>query len=524
MNAEVVRLPTELLFTEEQRQMIRDTYANGASDNEFAVLMEIAKARRLNPLLKQIHFVSRYDSQKQRSVWACQVSIDGLRAIAERTGLYAGQDEPVFVEQDGKLVCAKVAVWRKDWQRPAVGVAYWSEYVQTTRDGKPTRFWQQMPHVMLGKVAESAALRKAFPEDMSGLYTPEEMAQADNDRRDPYGPHNESTGEHPALNLSGVQTREQAALAYVASTLGLKPDDSRHEQYYEQIAEHCKRYKIGNKSELRAAINDARSTEPRRAIAAPVTVNENPWVDNANMPLPYPPTPVLATPERPIEAAVQQAAARQDDAAPELLPYEAALVALADNEYTVQSVARVWVNHSHVINKLGPTAQKRARQWAIDAASAATPTADPAQLREAIRALEQPQPPTDGGSKPPRKRTIKDTAAERVEQQASNDVPVATITKELDPWVIDEAKRRDFLGADDGRAWQAYLRTKHDHNAMGSYLKRRSLFERRGIDKDRRESLVWELASRKKGGLVAANAALDAWLDGKEKATLKVAS
>ena len=514
MNAEVVRLPAELLFTEEQRQMIRDTYANGASDNEFAVLMEIAKARRLNPLLKQIHFVARWDNQKSRNVWACQVSIDGLRAIAERTGLYAGQDEPVFVEQDGKLVCAKVAVWRKDWQRPAVGVAYWSEYVQTTRDGKPTRFWQQMPHVMLGKVAESAALRKAFPEDMSELYTPEEMGQADNDRRDPYGPHAEEQTVYPALeNLHLIMTREQGALRYVQATAGLMPEDPRHEQYYEQIAAHLKRTGLATKSELRAAINAARSTP--REIAAPVAQVPPPVVAQA---------PMLATPERPIEAAVQQAAAQQDDAAPELLPYEAALVALADNEYTVQSVARVWVNHSHVINKLGPTAQKRARQWAIDAASAATPTADPAQLREAIKALEQPKPPTDGGSKPPRKRTIKDTAAERVEQQASNDVPVATIVRELDAWVIDEAKRRDFLGADDGRAWQAYLRTKHDHHAMGSYLKRRSLFERRGLDKDRRESLVWELASRGKGGIAAANAALDAWLDGKEKTTLKVAS
>ena len=515
MNLELVRTP-ELLFTEEQRRMIRDTYANGASDEEFAVLMEIAKARRLNPLLKQIHFVSRYDSQKQRSVWACQVSIDGLRAIAERTGLYAGQDEPVFVEQDGKLTCAKVAVWRKDWQRPAVGVAYWSEYVQTTRDGKPTRFWQQMPHVMLSKVAESAALRKAFPEDMSELYTPEEMGQADNDRRDPYGPHAEEQTVYPALeNLHLLSTREQAALRYVQATAGLTPEDPRHEQYYKQIAEHCKRYKIGNKSELRAAINAVRGAMSPREIAAPVVVH----------------TPVLATPERPIEAAVvqhveavQAAPGKQDDAAPELLPYEAALAALKDGEYTVSDVAKVWVRYSHVITALGEAAQKRARQWAIESASTAAPPASPAQLREAIRALEQPQPPTDGGSKPPRKRTIKDTAAERVEQQASNDVPVATIVRELDAWVIDEAKQRDFLGADDGRAWQAYLRTKHDHHAMGSYLKRRSLFERRGLDKDRRESLVWELASRGKGGIAAANAALDAWLDGKEKTTLKVAS
>ncbi len=168
-------------FSSEQRAMIRDTFANGASESEFAVLMEVASARRLNPLLRQIHFVKRYDSQKKREVWATQAAIDGLRAIAQRTGLYAGQDEPEYVEQDGLLMVAKVRVYRKDWTRASVGVAYWSEYVQTTRDGTPTRFWQAMPHVMLAKCAEALALRKAFPEDMSGLYVPEEMGQAEND-------------------------------------------------------------------------------------------------------------------------------------------------------------------------------------------------------------------------------------------------------------------------------------------------------------------------------------------------------
>lgn len=174
-----------LVFNDEQRQMIRDTFANGASDGEFAVLMEIARARRLNPLLRQVHFVEWWDSEKHRKVWAAQVSIDGLRAIAQRTGLYQGQDEPEFVENaDGTLKLCKVRAWRRDWPRPAVGVAYWAEYVQTTRDkqtGKtrPTAMWARMPHVMLAKVAEAIALRKAFPEDMAGLYTGDEMAQSE---------------------------------------------------------------------------------------------------------------------------------------------------------------------------------------------------------------------------------------------------------------------------------------------------------------------------------------------------------
>ena len=184
-----------LEFTPQQQMMIRDTYANGADTKEFQVLMEIAKVRRLNPLLRQVHFVKRWDSQKQKEIWSVQVSVDGLRAIAERTGKYDGQDEPEYeLDPEGHVISCKVKVYRKDWSRPAVGVAYWSEYVQTKKDGSPTRFWVSMPRVMIAKCAEAIAMRKAFPEDMGGLYVDEEMQQAENDR---------ATGEPPRITGHG---------------------------------------------------------------------------------------------------------------------------------------------------------------------------------------------------------------------------------------------------------------------------------------------------------------------------------
>lgn len=170
-------------FSSEQVRLLREGYAPGASDVEFRMLLEVAAARRLNPFLKQIHFVKRKskdDNGNWRETWTSQVSIDGLRAIAQRTGLYDGQDEPEYeLNKDGLIVAARVKVYRKDWSRPSVGVARWDEYVQTNRDGKPTKFWENMPHVMIAKCAEALALRKAFPEDMSGLVTDDEMMQAD---------------------------------------------------------------------------------------------------------------------------------------------------------------------------------------------------------------------------------------------------------------------------------------------------------------------------------------------------------
>lgn len=173
-----------LEFSAEQVQLLRDGYAPGATEVEFKMLLEVARLRRLNPFLKQLHFVKRKSKDRNDrwvEVWTSQVSIDGLRAIAQRTGLYDGQDEPTFErDKDGLILSARVCVYRKDWSRPAVGVARWSEYVQTKQDGTPTKFWDTMPHVMIGKCAEALALRKAFPEDLAGIFTDEEMEQADN--------------------------------------------------------------------------------------------------------------------------------------------------------------------------------------------------------------------------------------------------------------------------------------------------------------------------------------------------------
>lgn len=180
-SAPIVRaVPSAFEFNPEQRRMILDSFLSGASEAEATVLLELARVRRLNPITRQIHFVKRWDMDKQREVWAAQVGIDGFRSIAERTGLYDGQDEPEFGYStvDGRrvLVSCKVKVYRKDWSRPAVGVAFLNEYAQRKKDGNFTRMWAEKPHVMLAKCAEALAFRKAFPEDTSGLYAPEEEA------------------------------------------------------------------------------------------------------------------------------------------------------------------------------------------------------------------------------------------------------------------------------------------------------------------------------------------------------------
>lgn len=176
----MARANLSVRFTPEEKKIILDTCCGGASESEARALLAIAEARGLNPLLGECYFVKRWDSQARCEKWAVQASIDSLRIKAEQTGLYAGQDEPEYEhDKEGRLVLARVRVHRKDWTRPAVATARWGEYVQTTKDGAPTRFWQRMPYNQLAKCAEALALRKAFPAVLAKLYVPEEMAQAE---------------------------------------------------------------------------------------------------------------------------------------------------------------------------------------------------------------------------------------------------------------------------------------------------------------------------------------------------------
>lgn len=187
-------------FTPEQLEIIKKTVASGTDNEQFMLFIEVCKHTRLNPFARQIYAIVRNEKQKDGTYlkkMSIQTSIDGYRLLAQRSGEYAGQDGPYWYDEeknewvdvwlkDTPPAAAKVGVLRKGFQKYLYAVARFESYAvrgynkQTNKmDGALTNLWAKMPELMIAKVAEALALRRAFPAELSGIYTDEEMLQAD---------------------------------------------------------------------------------------------------------------------------------------------------------------------------------------------------------------------------------------------------------------------------------------------------------------------------------------------------------
>lgn len=156
-------------FTEGQIKIIREMIAKNLTDDEFQLFIYVCKHRKLNPLTREIYAIKRGNQM------TIQTGIDGFRLIAERTGKYSpGKCTQFSYDENGKLIAATAFVKKyvvNEWHEVSA-TAFLNEY----QGAGP--MWNKMPSVMLEKVAESRALRRAFPSDLSGLYTTDEMSQS----------------------------------------------------------------------------------------------------------------------------------------------------------------------------------------------------------------------------------------------------------------------------------------------------------------------------------------------------------
>lgn len=192
MSTALQAIDTRYGFTPEQVDVIKATIAPGASNEELALFLMVCQKKGLDPFSRQIYLSERRSFDADTQQWVIKKSpettIDGFRVIAERSGKYEGQLGPFWCGPDGEWKdvwlgsampsAAKIAVLRHGFREPVWAVALFEEYVQTKKDGTPNKMWQKMGANQLAKCAESLALRKAFPSDLSGMYTGEEMAQS----------------------------------------------------------------------------------------------------------------------------------------------------------------------------------------------------------------------------------------------------------------------------------------------------------------------------------------------------------
>lgn len=151
-------------WTESQVSLIRTTYAKGATKEEFELFLYKCSVLELDPMKGQIYFV-KYGSNPGTIV----IGLDGFRSRASKSGKHSGTERGVLRDKEGRVTHGWCKIYRNDWTQPAYEESPLTEY--DTKRGQ----WTKMPETMIKKIAEVAALRMAFPDQLSGMDAHEDL-------------------------------------------------------------------------------------------------------------------------------------------------------------------------------------------------------------------------------------------------------------------------------------------------------------------------------------------------------------
>jgi len=223
----------EVEYTKDKIELIKRTYAKGASDDEFALLLELSKRYQLDPFKKQIFYIPGS---------GILVSHAGMIHIAHQSGNWAGMktfiitkdgEEKLIVDNPNDIAGAVCYVYRKDWKEPLIHAVSFREYFKPSRTGYPGA-WERMPQTMIKKVAEAGALRRAF--DLGGLYIQEEMGEIENEKYD-------EKVEEPEIK----ETKKTVPNAYITRLASnIQAFAKKYDKKEENVIKHLEK-KLGKK-------------------------------------------------------------------------------------------------------------------------------------------------------------------------------------------------------------------------------------------------------------------------------------
>lgn len=234
MNTAIAKTSTAIASSwQDKLEAVKSMCAPKASMAEFEVFCHTANQTGLDPLRRQIYMLNMGGGRH-----SIITGIDGFRLIANRSGKYAGQAGPFWCGPDGVWVdvwlkkeapaASKVGVFKAGFAEPLWGVAIFGEY------SKGVANWKSMPAVMIAKCAEALALRKAFPEDLSGVYTNDEMEQAVDVKAEPVDTIAKATETMEAITVGNPPQYNEAMEAAIAAAQQPK------EMSMEQVAERSR--------------------------------------------------------------------------------------------------------------------------------------------------------------------------------------------------------------------------------------------------------------------------------------------
>lgn len=160
------------------------------SDAEVVKFMMLCRARELDPWVGDAYLIG-YDSQNGPQ-FSLITAVQALLKRAEISPQFDGIESGIVVQtgsgiehRDGALalegesiVGGWAKIYRKDRKIPYSAVVKF----QTFNTGRSQ--WAKDPAGMIVKCAKAAALREAFPTQLAGLYTDDEMGEISRERSD----------------------------------------------------------------------------------------------------------------------------------------------------------------------------------------------------------------------------------------------------------------------------------------------------------------------------------------------------